>query len=135
MLSLMPTCPAQGWVTSEYGRREHPVSGRISFHEGVDVGNQEGTALVSPWRGQVALVRRAEHAGLYVILRYHDVSIKMAHLSSVHVEEGDSIDAGEEIGHMGHSGRVTGDHVHIEARVEGRRIDPSFLLVSCDPLP
>lgn len=134
MLNLLPTCPVQGWVTSEYGRRVHPVSGRVSFHEGIDIGNAEGTALVSPWRGQVTTVTRASHAGLYLVVQYGDVSLKMAHLSRADVQTGDTVDAGEELGHMGHSGRATGDHVHIEVRIDGRRVDPSFVRMLCDQL-
>ncbi len=135
LLQAWPACPAEGWVTSGYGHRIHPLTHRRSFHEGIDIANIEGTPLRAPWAAVVSDIRRTGRAGLHVVLRTGPFPVKMAHLSSVLVVEGQRLKRGEKVGRMGHSGRVTGDHVHLELRRWNRRCDPSLLLASCRPRP
>lgn len=135
LLQVWPECPAQGWVTSEYGQRKHPITGRWAKHEGIDVGNDEGTPVRAPWRAEVLKVRRTRGAGLHVVLSSGPLRLTMAHLSDVEVGEGDRLRKGALVGLMGHTGRATGDHLHLEVRHRGRTVDPSFAFASCPRLP
>lgn len=134
LLALMeawPACPAEGWVTSEYGWREHPISHRRKFHRGVDVGNRVGTPVRSPWTARVVRVRRRGSYGLHVVLQAGPLRLTMAHLRSARVRRGDIVPRGTLVGHMGASGRATGPHLHLEVRGGGRLLDPSVALLGC----
>jgi len=133
LLRLWPSCPAEGWITSEYGYRTHPISGHRAFHGGIDVGNAEGTRVRAPWDGRVVKVRRNRDFGLYVVVASGPLRLLMAHLSDATVEKGDWVPRGAVVGLMGHTGRVTGDHLHLEIRRRRRRVNPRFALVSCTP--
>jgi murein DD-endopeptidase MepM/ murein hydrolase activator NlpD len=133
LIGMWPSCPAEGWVTSEYGYRTHPITGRRAFHSGIDVGNEEGTLVRSPWAGRVVKVRRSRDFGLYVVVSSGPLRLLMAHLSEAKVQEGQRLHKGAVVGLMGHTGRATGDHLHLEIRHRRKRVNPRFSLVSCTP--
>ena len=132
---LWPACPTEGWMTSGYGYRVHPISGRRAKHQGIDVANKEGTELRTPWRGRVSRIRRTRGAGLHVVIVSGRLRVLMAHLSAVEVSEGDALDRGALVGLMGRTGRVTGPHLHLEVRDGGKVVDPTFAFASCRRLP
>jgi murein DD-endopeptidase MepM/ murein hydrolase activator NlpD len=131
---LWPACPAEGWVTSEFGYREHPITGRHRKHRGIDVGNEEGTPIRAPWSGRVRKVRRVRDYGLYVVIDSGPLRLTMAHLSAARVKAGDVVPKGSLVGLMGHTGRATGDHLHLELRRGRKIVDPSFVFMSCPDL-
>ena len=131
ILNLVPACPAEGWVTSDYGRRVHPVSGRRSFHQGTDIGNVEGTPVRTPFPGIVRVAGWARGAGRYVVVRTGPLETRLLHLSSVAVRKGELVYAGQVVGGMGHSGSATGDHLHLVTRIKGKHVDPWFTRLRC----
>ena len=135
LLEMWPACPAQGWVTSEYGYRRHPITKRRAMHQGIDVANVEGTEIHAPWRGRVLKVRRSRGAGRYVVIDSGRLRVTLAHLSAAKVSVGDWLSKGDLVGLMGHTGHATGDHLHLEVREHGKTVDPAFAFLSCPRPP
>lgn len=135
LLEMIPACPAVGWVTSDYGRRRHPISGLMRFHYGVDVANVRGTPVRSPWHATVLRVARSRHAGLHVVLRSGPYRVTMAHLSRAYVQEGAELRKGALVGLMGRSGRATGPHLHLSMRRGRRPVNPTVALATCPEMP
>lgn len=131
LLRIWPECPADGWLSSDFGRRQHPVTGRWRMHAGIDVANVRGTEIRAPWPGRIVKIRRSRSAGLYVVMRAGKLRLMFAHLDETSVKAGQHVEAGDQIGRMGRSGRATGPHLHLEVRRGWKAVDPSFALAGC----
>jgi len=117
--------PAKGWVTSGYGYRTSPFTGRRQFHGGVDIAGRPGTPVVAPARGQVVFVGRKGPLGKAVTLDHgYGVRTTFGHNAEILVERGEEVERGQEIARLGSSGRSTGPHVHYAVQVDGRRVNP-----------
>ncbi len=123
--------PEGTWVTTdEFGARKHPVTGKESFHTGLDLGAPAGTSILAVADGTVTFAELTEiYGGLIVIQhRIDDRSVATAygHMwdSGIHVEAGDTVTAGQHIGDVGSAGRSTGPHLHFEVRLGGTDGDP-----------
>lgn len=134
-LHLSPACPAEGWITSEYGYREDPITHKRGFHQGIDIANKEGTPLFAPWSGKILKVTRARDSGLFVVLQTGELRWTFMHLKAANVHQGDQVYRGDQLGALGQSGRATGPHVHLEVRHHGKTQDPSLSLRTCPRLP
>jgi murein DD-endopeptidase MepM/ murein hydrolase activator NlpD len=128
---LLPACPVDGVVTSGYGRRIHPLTGRLSQHRGVDVAAPQGTPIMAVLGGVVDAVGRSSTWGHNVVVRSGTLWIRYAHASTVAVRVGDRLGRGDLVGTVGSTGRTTGPHLHLEATRGRRRIDPKFLIAAC----
>lgn len=112
-------------LTSRYGNRVHPVTGRRSSHAGVDLAVPTGTPVAATSDGQVKVAGWAGNYGVLVVIEHGDgVQTHYGHLSSVAVEAGQSVAKGQVIGRSGSTGRTTGPHVHYEVRIDGRPVNP-----------
>lgn len=115
--------PLVGELSSHYGRR-----GR-RLHAGVDIRARYGTPIGASAAGKVEFAGRQNGYGRIVIIRHRGIKTAYAHLSSIAVDEGDYVDAGEEIGAVGTSGNSSGPHLHFEIRKLGNQpIDPLSVL-------
>jgi murein DD-endopeptidase MepM/ murein hydrolase activator NlpD len=115
--------PLAGELSSHYGRR-----GR-RLHAGVDIRARYGTPIGAASAGKVEFAGRQNGYGRIVIIRHRGIKTAYAHLSSIAVDEGDFVDAGEEIGAVGTSGNSSGPHLHFEIRKLGNQpIDPLSVL-------
>jgi murein DD-endopeptidase MepM/ murein hydrolase activator NlpD len=127
--SLPLTLPRPGRITSPYGgAREY--NGRVtSRHTGTDFAGAVGTPVVAPARGVVALVADFYLAGKALYLD-HGAGLVTGyfHLSRADVVEGDTVAAGQRIGAVGRSGRVTGPHLHWIMRYGVISVDPMSLV-------
>jgi murein DD-endopeptidase MepM/ murein hydrolase activator NlpD len=127
--SLPLTLPRPGRITSPYGgAREY--NGRVtSRHTGTDFAGAVGTPVVAPARGVVALVADFYLAGKALYLD-HGAGLVTGyfHLSGTDVVEGDTVAAGQRIGAVGRSGRVTGPHLHWIMRYGVISVDPMSLV-------
>jgi len=120
--------PVTGRVTSSFGRGRE-FNGKVqSRHMGTDLNGQIGTPVRAPNRGVVALVGEFYYAGNVVYLDHGAglVTVYM-HLSKVLVAEGDTVEAGQLLGEVGATGRVTGPHLHWTARYGSISVDPLSL--------
>jgi len=131
LLEFWPVCPAEGWVTSEYGYRRDPMTHRRKFHRGVDVANEAGTPVHSPWGGTVSTVARSRYGGRFVVVRSGPFKMTFLHLQTATVAKGDQVERGDQLGLMGSSGRATGPHVHLGMRLRGKTVNPSMALLRC----
>jgi murein DD-endopeptidase MepM/ murein hydrolase activator NlpD len=127
--SLPLTLPRSGRVTSPYGgAREY--NGRVtSRHTGTDFAGAVGAPVVAPTRGVVAMVVDFYLAGKAVYLD-HGAGLVTGyfHLSRADVAPGDTVRAGQRIGAVGRSGRVTGPHLHWIMRYGTISIDPMSMV-------
>jgi biotin carboxyl carrier protein len=115
--------PVSDPVTSQFGERTHPVTGRQSFHEGVDFGSPAGTDVAAPADGTVARSYNSSSYGQTVIVNHgtdadgNTVYSVSAHNQTRLVNAGDTVTAGQQIADSGSTGISTGPHVHYEIRV------------------
>ncbi len=105
-------------------KRLHPVTKRVSPHNGTDFATPIGIPIVATGDGEVIMSRHHPYAGNYVVIK-HDSTYKTRylHLSKILVRKGQRVSRGQRIGLSGKSGRVTGPHLHYELIVRGRAVD------------
>ncbi|MGL6260124.1 peptidoglycan DD-metalloendopeptidase family protein [Vibrio sp. WXL210] len=105
--------------------RKHPVTGRVSPHNGTDWATPTGTPIVSTGDGVVAMTRNHPYAGKYVVIQHGTTyKTRYLHLSKILVKQGQAVKRGQRIGLAGATGRVTGPHIHYELIVRGRAVNP-----------
>jgi len=116
-------------ITSHFGQRVHPVTGKHGHHDGVDVALPVGTTLLSPFAGRISRIQTTENGGLSLTIKHPgDRSTTYRHLDATLLKEGEVVSAGQPIATSGESGRVTGPHLHLEARNNGNLVDPKDLI-------
>jgi hypothetical protein len=117
--------PVRGWVTSHFGYRLDPFSGRRSLHRGLDVAARKGTPIVAPAEGVVSFSGPYGGFGNTVIVFHgYGISTLYAHAQDLLVRSGQRVNRGDVLGTVGNTGRSTGAHLHYEVRVNGIQVDP-----------
>jgi murein DD-endopeptidase MepM/ murein hydrolase activator NlpD len=117
---------AKGWVSSEYGQRTDPFSGRLAMHNGIDFAGKEGSDILAVAAGIVTWTGTKPGYGNTVEISHGDGYVtRYAHNQQNLVEPGDVVRKGEPIALLGSTGRSTGAHVHFEVYKHGRSVDPS----------
>lgn len=121
-------------ITSPFGPRVHPISGRKSNHNGVDLVRKDGKPnepILAPEAGKILAARKSNHPtggyGYYVKMQGKSGVVHlMAHMvrNSLKVRSGDVVEQGDVLGLMGTTGNSTGVHLHWEVRVKGKFVDP-----------
>jgi len=118
--------PVEGHITSSFGSRVNPVTGKQSFHFGVDLAAPEGSSVCCAGNGVVKEVGQSQAYGNYVTVEHCDgISTFYAHFSEVNVGEGSLVMRADELGKAGHTGWATGPHLHFEIRRDGEVLDPT----------
>ena len=122
------TLPDAGTITSQFGHRVDPITGEVSSHTGTDIACAEGTPILAAADGVVTVANGLDSWGGsygYYIQIDHGGGLETlyAHCSSICVATGQQVQAGQVIGYVGHTGRVTGNHLHLEVRIDGNRAD------------
>ncbi len=118
-----------GRITSQFGHRRDPFSGHARSHGGLDIAAPQGTPVLSVGRGTVVRASWSESFGNVVEIEHEDgVRSRYAHQHRLDVRVGDQVEAGEQIGAVGSTGRSTGDHLHLEVHLRGRAVDPHAFL-------
>lgn len=116
-------------VSSRFGYRSHPFSGKKSLHLGLDIAARRGTPIVAIAPGTVKFVGYKRGFGRMVQVKHSDSWVSTyAHASTTLVAAGQPVLAGQMIAKVGSSGHATGPHLHLEIHREGRPIDPLPLL-------
>lgn len=125
-LESMPSVwPARGWLTSRFGPRVSPFTGRSQHHAGVDIAGAKGTRIVAPARGRVAYVGRKGPLGNALVIDHgFGVRTLYGHNDEIMVKVGETVDRGQVVAAMGTSGRSTGPHLHYVVEVNGKARDP-----------
>jgi murein DD-endopeptidase MepM/ murein hydrolase activator NlpD len=121
--------PIEGRRSSPYGWRRDPFHGRTRFHGGIDVAAAYGEPVPSAAAGRVVRAESSGGYGLMVEVEHADgLRTRYAHLSALDVTPGQELAPGQVVGRVGRSGRATGNHLHFEVLVNGRRVDPTSVL-------
>ena len=116
----------KGWVSSQYGKRTDPFSGKQAMHNGIDFAGKEGSNVVAVAAGIVTWTGSKTGYGELVEVSHGDGYVtRYAHNKQNLVAPGDVVRKGQPIALMGTSGRSTGAHVHYEVFKHGRSVDPS----------
>lgn len=119
--------PTQGDISSPFGYRD--IFGSVSFHTGLDISNKPETAIIAADAGTVTYVGyKGSYGNLVVVDHNNGFETYYAHCSSTLVVEGETVSQGELIATTGKTGRVTGNHLHFEVRIDGEPVDPQNYL-------
>lgn len=109
-------------VTSEFGYRNHPITGAYQLHNGIDLVNGNAmTAIFASAAGEVVISGSyPDWYGNYVVIKHSDgLYTGYAHLSQLSVNQGDTVNQGQKIGNMGTTGPSTGPHLHFQFFTNG----------------
>jgi len=116
----------KGWMSSRYGHRTDPITGKRAWHAGVDFAGKDGADVVAVAAGVVVFAGNRSGYGKMVEINHGSgYATRYGHHKELVVKAGDIVRKGEVIGLMGSSGRSTGPHVHFEVFKNGRIVDPS----------
>ena len=131
---VVNTAPESPWhpvlkgtarLSSEYGMRKDPFSGRLAFHGGIDLAANRGTEITSLRAGEVTFSGWKGGYGNTVVVRHDDgLESVYGHTAKTLVSVGDTVQAGEVIAEVGSTGRSTGPHLHLEMRRHGKAVNP-----------
>jgi murein DD-endopeptidase MepM/ murein hydrolase activator NlpD len=117
--------PVRGWVSSGFGRRVSPFTGKDTMHGGVDITAPLRTPVVAPAAGTVAFAGHEAGLGNTVTISHgYGMRTIYGHMDKVRVKTGQNLRRGELIGWVGNSGLSTGPHLHYEIEVSGVAVDP-----------
>ena len=123
--SFLWPLPGRYNLSSLYGSRKHPVTGKANNHTGIDVPAPSGTPIQACKSGVVTTSTYNNSYGNYVVVSHSDgTSTLYAHMSRRNASKGQTVSQGQVIGYVGTTGSSTGNHLHLEIRVNGSRRDP-----------
>ncbi len=114
-----------GWLSSYFGMRTDPFTGKNELHKGVDFAGKLGSNVVAVAAGVVTWAgRRYGYGNLVEINHGNGYSTRYGHNEKISVKVGDAVKKGQLIAKMGSTGRSTGPHVHFEVLHDGKQVDP-----------
>jgi murein DD-endopeptidase MepM/ murein hydrolase activator NlpD len=115
----------KGWLSSYFGMRTHPLSGRREMHKGIDFAGEMGGPVIAVAKGVVTYSgKRYSYGNMIEIAHGNGYSTRYAHNSRLMVSVGDTVEKGFQIAEIGSSGRSTGPHVHFEVLKNGAEVNP-----------
>ena len=114
-------------VTSLYGYRKDPFTGKKKFHGGLDL-HARSEEVLAMMEGVVVKVGQDKTSGKYVTLRHGSYTVSYCHLSRILAVKGAAVRPRDVVGITGSTGRGTGEHLHISCKLDGKSVDPSILL-------
>jgi hypothetical protein len=125
LVSMPSIWPSRGWLTSRFGPRVSPFTGRRQMHAGIDIAAADGTPIVAPARGRVSYVGRKGPLGKTLVLD-HGFGVKTVygHTKEILVRTGETVERGQKVAAIGSSGRSTGPHLHYVVEVNGKARNP-----------
>lgn len=123
--------PVNGWISSRYGIRTHPIFKRKIKHTGIDIAAPKGRKIRAADSGKIIFAGTKGGYGKSVLIFHGTEPISgktfstfYAHQSRIFVKKGDLVQKGDEIGWVGSTGYATGPHLHFELKVNGAHVDP-----------
>lgn len=115
----------RGWISSYYGMRTNPFTGKLQFHKGMDFAAKDGSNILTVAGGVVTWSSKRYGYGYLVEINHGNGYVtRYGHNKENLVKVGDTVKKGQVISLMGSTGRSTGPHVHFEVLKNGRQIDP-----------
>lgn len=126
---VWPVADAHYAISSGYGYRKHPVTGKRAFHAGIDIPAPAGTNVLAAIDGEVTGVGEHPRLGRYVKVSHADGTYSLyGHLQKWQAKQGDAVKAGDVIGKVGNTGRSTGPHLDFSIRRDGKPFNPMTVL-------
>ncbi len=123
--------PVKGWLTSTFGYRSSPFTGRRELHKGLDIATRSGTPIIAPADGLVVFAGREGGFGNMIIVDHgYGITTRFGHCSSLEAKLGQKVKRGDVIARIGSTGRSTGPHVHYEVAVNGVSVNPSRYILN-----
>jgi murein DD-endopeptidase MepM/ murein hydrolase activator NlpD len=118
--------PVKGSITSRFGPRVSPFTGKKALHAGIDIGARNGTEIRSPASGKVVVAAYDGRMGKFIRIDHgYGMETTYGHLSKIHVKYGDRVHRGDLIGLVGSTGKFsTGPHLHYQVAVNDQVVDP-----------
>ncbi len=114
-----------GWISSRYGWRKDPFTGKKTLHKGLDFAGKPGAGIIAVADGVVSWADNKSGYGNTVEIRHgHGYVTRYAHNKKLLVVVGQLVRQGQDIAEMGHSGRATGTHLHFEVIRNGTTVNP-----------
>ncbi len=126
LVASMPSeWPTVGRLSSRFGRRQSPWTGKSQFHSGIDIANRRGTPVYASGDAVVEFAGRKGGNGKTIVLKHgQGITTLYGHLSKIYVKKGDRVRKNQKIANLGNTGKSTSSHLHYEVRVNGTPIDP-----------
>ncbi|VAW84252.1 Peptidase, M23/M37 family [hydrothermal vent metagenome] len=116
----------KGWLSSHFGERTDPFTGKLAQHQGVDFAGKEGSSVISVAAGVVTVAeKRYGYGNLVEVNHGNGYVTRYGHNKTVQVSAGQIVEKGEVLALMGSTGRSTGPHVHFEVLQNGKPVDPA----------
>lgn len=117
--------PVKGWVTSGFGNRKSPFTGKKEFHPGLDIATKSGTPVVAPADGVVSFSGTKSGFGKVLVIDHgYGYTTFYGHCSALKKKVGEKVKRGDVVVLVGSTGRSTGPHLHYEVRVNGVAANP-----------
>lgn len=117
--------PVRGWVSSGFGRRVSPFTGKDTLHGGVDITAPLRTPVIAPAAGTVTFAGNEAGLGNTVTLSHgYGMRTIYGHMDKLKVKTGQTVKRGDILGWVGNTGLSTGPHLHYEIEVGGAAVDP-----------
>lgn len=117
--------PTKGWITSYFGKRKSPFTGRRVMHEGLDIAANTGTPVVATADGVVTRANYDSSYGKLVVIDHgYGYRTLFGHNSKLLVKKGQLVKRGDQVAQVGNTGQSTGPHLHYELRMNGVPVDP-----------
>ena len=115
-----------GWLSSRYGKRNDPFTGKQDFHKGLDFAGKKGSEVIAVGDGVVSWAGKKSGYGQLIEINHgNGYSTRYGHNQSHTGKVGDTVKKGQQIALMGSTGRSTGPHVHFEVLRNGKKVNPS----------
>jgi len=123
--------PSSGWVTSDFGYRKSPFTGKRVFHNALDIANQEGTPVIASADGMVTFVGEEMLLGNLIVIDHgYGIVTRYGHLKAILIKRGQTVKRGDPIGLLGSTGRTTGPHLHYEVQLNGVNVNPKKYILN-----
>ena len=123
--------PTRGWLSSSFGYRTSPFTGKKEFHKAIDIATKKGSPIVAVANGVVSQVDRDGGLGMVLTVKHgYGLVTRYAHLEKALVRKGQFIKRGEAIALVGNSGRSTGPHLHYEVHLNGVPVNPLHYILN-----
>jgi len=117
--------PTDGWITSKFGYRKSPFTGKREFHKGLDIATRKKSPIFATANGVVTYVGTKGLLGKVIIIDHgYGIVTRYGHLYNALKKKGDKVKRGDKIALVGSTGRTTGPHLHYEVRLNGVPVNP-----------
>ncbi len=121
--------PVFGELTSTYGYRDHPITGELTFHTGVDIAADIGTPIAAFASGVVEYIGESDEYGQYIQVDHgNGTKTFYCHCDELYLPKGTIVTSGQTIASVGKTGNATGSHLHFEIKQNGVLLNPQYYI-------